>query len=160
MVVFWCLQVCVTISNPDLLSSSETEVNLGIKSWKNHPSEWSQCQKAVGGIYFTKKWRAETLQPGLEFDYFKPRLENGIFKRISWLNGSSFGAWSGYSEGGSQNLPNGTNAASQLAITFLCSIPYSNGIKNIFSLNHVKWVTTTYQILRTLSITGAPLPSG
>jgi hypothetical protein len=42
-------------------------------------------------IYVTKKWRAATLQPGLEFDDFKPRLESGIFKCISWLNGSYFG---------------------------------------------------------------------
>jgi hypothetical protein len=36
-------------------------------------------------------WRAETLQPGLEFDIFKPRLKSGIFKCIFWLNGSFFG---------------------------------------------------------------------
>jgi hypothetical protein len=34
---------------------------------------------------FCKKWRAETLQPGLEFDNFKPQLKSGIFKCISWL---------------------------------------------------------------------------
>ncbi len=105
----------VTISNPDLLSSSETGVNPGIRSWKKHLSEWAQCQKAIGGIYFTKKWRAGTLQPGLEFDNFKPRLKSGIFKCISWLNGSSFeGWWSGLSERGSQDLSNGTNVASLL----------------------------------------------
>jgi hypothetical protein len=27
---------CVTIPNPDLLSSSETTVNPGIRSWKKH----------------------------------------------------------------------------------------------------------------------------
>ncbi len=53
---------CVTISNPDLLSSSETWVDPGRRSWKNHLSEWARCQKAIGCIYFTKKWRAETLQ--------------------------------------------------------------------------------------------------
>ncbi len=71
MVVFL---VCMAISNNDSLCSSESEVN----------------QKAIGGIYFTKKWRAETPQPGLEFDNFKPRLKSGIFNCISWLNGSSF----------------------------------------------------------------------
>jgi hypothetical protein len=30
------------------------------------------------------------IQPGLEFDSFKPRLKSGIFKCISWLNGSFF----------------------------------------------------------------------
>jgi hypothetical protein len=61
------------------------------KKLKKHLSEWAWCQKAIGGFYFTKKWRAETLQPGLEFDNFKPRLKSGIFKCISWLQGSIFG---------------------------------------------------------------------
>jgi hypothetical protein len=78
---------CVTIPNPDSLSSSETGVNLGIRSWKKHWSERARCQKAIGGIYFTKKWTSETLQPGLEFENFKPKLISGIFKCISWLNG-------------------------------------------------------------------------
>ncbi len=43
------------------------------------------------GIYFTEKWRGETLHPGLEFDSFKSRFVSGIFKRISWLNSSIFG---------------------------------------------------------------------
>jgi hypothetical protein len=41
----------------------------------------------LGGIYFTKKWRAETPQPGLEFENFKTRLKSSVFKCISWLNG-------------------------------------------------------------------------
>jgi hypothetical protein len=86
---------CMTILNPDLLSSSETGINPGIRSWKKHLSEWARCQKAVGGIYFTKKWRAETPQPGLEFDNFKPRLRSGIFKCISWLNSLFLGAMNG-----------------------------------------------------------------
>ncbi len=61
-------------------------VNPVVRGWKKHLSEWAQCQKVLGGIYFTKKWRAETLQPGLEFDNFKPRLKSGIFKCIFWLN--------------------------------------------------------------------------
>jgi hypothetical protein len=77
----------VTISNPDSLSSSETGVNPSIRSWKKHLSEWARCQKAICSIYFTKKWRADTLPPGLEFDSFKPWLKSGIFKCISWLNG-------------------------------------------------------------------------
>jgi hypothetical protein len=74
---------CVTFSNPDSLPSSETRVNGGIRSWKKHLSEWAPCHKAIGGIYFTKKWKAETLQPGLEFDNAKPRPKSGIFKCIS-----------------------------------------------------------------------------
>ncbi len=82
---------CVTILIPDSLWSRETMVYFGIKSWKKHLSDWARCQKAVGGIYFTNKWRAETLQPGLGFHNFKPRLQSSIFKCISWLNGSFFG---------------------------------------------------------------------
>jgi hypothetical protein len=56
-----------------------------------------QEEKFAGwkGIYFTKKLRAETLQPGLEFDNFKPLLKSGIFKGISWLNGLFFGVMIG-----------------------------------------------------------------
>jgi hypothetical protein len=83
----------VKISNPDIPSSTETGVNSEIRSWKKHLFEWARCQKAIDGIYFTKKWRAENLQHGLEFDNFKPRLKSGIFKCISWLNGSCFGGY-------------------------------------------------------------------
>jgi hypothetical protein len=82
---------CVTISNLDMLSSITTGVNPGTISCEKHLCEWARCQKAIGGIYFTKKWRAETLQPGFEFDNFKPRLKSGIFKFNSWLTGSFFG---------------------------------------------------------------------
>ncbi len=82
-----------TISNTDLLSSIETGVNSGIRSWKKRLSKWVWCQKAIGGIYLTKKWRAETLQPCLEFVNIKLRLKSGIFKCISWLNESILGGW-------------------------------------------------------------------
>ncbi len=83
---------CVTIPNSDSLSSSnETWVIPEIRSWKSTCNVWAWCQKAIGGIYFTEKWRVETIQPNLEFDNFKPRLKNGIFKWISWLNASFFG---------------------------------------------------------------------
>ncbi len=85
-------------------SSSGTGNNPLRRSWKTHfidcswahelhwllTCSWARCQKAIGGIYFKKKWRAGTQQPGLEFDNFKPRLKSGIFKCISWLNGSFF----------------------------------------------------------------------
>jgi hypothetical protein len=45
---------------------------------------WAQCQKAIGSIYFTKKWGAETLQPGLEFDNFKPWIEGRILTSPDW----------------------------------------------------------------------------
>ncbi len=45
----------VTILNLDLFSSSETGVNSEIRCRKKHFSDWARCQKAIGGIYFTKK---------------------------------------------------------------------------------------------------------
>jgi hypothetical protein len=81
--------------------------------------EWGWRQKTTGGIYFTKKWRAETLQPGSEFDNFKPRLKIGTFKCISLLSGLFFwGSWSGFSERKSQDLSNGTNVSFQLTRFF------------------------------------------
>ncbi len=63
---------CVIIPNPDfLLSSSETEADSEMSTWKKNLPEW-----------------AEALQPGLKFGYLKPRPENDISKCISWLNGS------------------------------------------------------------------------
>jgi hypothetical protein len=73
---------CVTISNPDSLSSSETGVNPEIRSWRKYLSGWAWCQKTIGGIYSTKKWRAETLLPGLEFNNFKPRLKMYLQKHL------------------------------------------------------------------------------
>jgi hypothetical protein len=80
----------VTIWNPNSLSSSETGVNPGIRSREKHTSDWAKSQKAIGGIYVTKKWRAETLQPGMEFDIFKPQLKSSIFNCVSQLNGPFF----------------------------------------------------------------------
>jgi hypothetical protein len=85
---------CVTISNPDSLSSSGARVNLGIRSWRKHFSDWTWCQKAIGGIYFTKKWRAETLQPGLlEFDNLKPRLKKRHLQMHLLAERSFWGWW-------------------------------------------------------------------
>ncbi len=70
MTVFWCPQVEWQFQSPISFPAVKEELIL---------------------IYFTKKWRAETLQPGLEFDNYKPRLKIGIFKCISWLNVSFFG---------------------------------------------------------------------
>jgi hypothetical protein len=78
------------ISTRESISSSGTGGRSRNKSCKKHSSEWARCQKAVGGIYFTKKWSAETLQPGLEFDNLKPRPQSGIFKCTSRLNESFF----------------------------------------------------------------------
>jgi hypothetical protein len=52
----------VTVSNTRYLSSSETRVNAGIWGWKLHLSESIWCQESVGGICFTNKWRAASLQ--------------------------------------------------------------------------------------------------
>jgi hypothetical protein len=85
----------LTISNPKFLSSCETEVNPGIRSWKYPLSDWVRCQKAIGGIYFTKKWRAETVQLGLEFDDFKPWPNSCIYKYSSCLDASILRAMMG-----------------------------------------------------------------
>jgi hypothetical protein len=87
---------CVTISNPDSLSTSKTWINLGMRSWRNDLSEWARCLKAIGGTYFTKKGRAKTPQPGLDFDNCTPWLKTVIFRYISWLNGSLFEGVGGF----------------------------------------------------------------
>ncbi len=99
-----------------------------IKSWEKHLSKWARCQKAIGGIYLTKTWRAETLQPGLEFDNIKPRLESGVFyKCISWLNRWFFEDfwrfWLGFSGRGSQDLSEDTNVASWTLHVFTAKAP-------------------------------------
>ncbi len=88
MVVFWCPQVAWQFQTLIRFPPVRGPWN---KKLKKHLSDWARCQKAIDGSYFTKKWRAETLQPGLEFDSIKPRLKSGIFKCISWLNSSFLG---------------------------------------------------------------------
>jgi hypothetical protein len=88
---FRVFERCVTISNPNLLSCSETGINPGIRSWKKHLSHWPWPLKAIGGIYFTTKWRAQILQSGVEFDTFKARLKSCIFKCIFFLKASFSG---------------------------------------------------------------------
>jgi hypothetical protein len=53
-------------------------------SWMSSMSE-SPC-----GFSYSKKWRAESLQHGLDFDSLNPGLKIGIFELISWMNGSFF----------------------------------------------------------------------
>ncbi len=88
---------CVTIPNPDLLSSSEAGVNSEIRSWKKHSSEWARCQseKAICGVYFTRTWKSDAQEPSLESNNFKPQLESGIVKCVSWLIGSFLGVMIG-----------------------------------------------------------------
>ncbi len=69
---------------PTVKQGLNLEKETGIKTF----TRWAQCQKPIGGIYFTKKWKAETFQPGSEFDNFKPRLKSSILKCFSCLNGS------------------------------------------------------------------------
>jgi hypothetical protein len=91
IIVFWILRVAWKVQilirfpamKPGLLI-------LKYEAEKNRLSYWARFQKAIGGIYFAMRWRAETLQPGLEFEIIKPRLESGIFKYISWLNALVF----------------------------------------------------------------------
>ncbi len=112
----------MSVSNTRYLSSCETRVNAGIRGRKLHLSESTWCQESVGGICFTNKWRAASIQP---HDIFKPLLICSIFKCISSLDGSFFGGWtSGFSERGSQDLSNGANVASHLANFFFVCTSY------------------------------------
>jgi hypothetical protein len=94
-----CLDACclvsgkwATIKNHNSLSISGTEVNPGIRSWKNeHSCKWAEWQKVIGAINFTKNEEPNTLQHGLvEFAYFQPRLYSVVFKCVLWLKGLSF----------------------------------------------------------------------
>jgi hypothetical protein len=53
----------MAVSNTRDLSSSETRVNAATRGWKSHLSESTWCQESIGGICFTNKWRAASLQP-------------------------------------------------------------------------------------------------
>jgi hypothetical protein len=47
-----CPFICsVSLSNPDSLSSSETGVKPGIRSWEKQVSDCTWCQEAFRGIY-------------------------------------------------------------------------------------------------------------
>ncbi len=117
---------CVTFSNPDVISLQLSNriwsgMSKNLKKKYRHSFERAGCQEAIGSIYYTKKWRAKILRPGLKIDNFKPRVKKciGIFKCISWLNSLFFGRWSlGFFEGGNQDLSNITNVASYLANFF------------------------------------------
>ncbi len=67
------------VSNTRHISSSETRVNAGIRGWKSHLSESTWCQEFVGGICFTNKWGATSLQPLT----FSNRCENVVFSNVS-----------------------------------------------------------------------------
>ncbi len=145
-------QVAWQFQTPIRVPAVKQEVNPGIRSWKKHSSEWGRCQEAIGGIYFTKKWRGETLRPGLEFVNFKPRLESGVIKWISWLNGSFFwGWWSRFSERASQDVSNGTNVASRLGnfTSVFSSIVYGHDWRHSHSESNM---CSPASYFRTLSV--------
>jgi hypothetical protein len=87
---------CVTISNPDSLSSSETGVNPGIRSWKNTYLNELDVRKPLVQSISQKSEELRLYNLVWNLKNFKPLLKSGIFKCISWLNGSFFlGWWSG-----------------------------------------------------------------
>ncbi len=64
MVVFQCPQVVWRFQTPIRFPAVKQGLIPWVRSWKNkHLSEWAGRLIAIGVIYFTKKWRAETLQP-------------------------------------------------------------------------------------------------
>jgi hypothetical protein len=77
--------------NPALLSSSETLINLGVKSPTKSLSESAQCQQVIGGTYFAETLRLEALHCCLEIGKSQPRSKVGNFECMLWLNGSFFG---------------------------------------------------------------------
>jgi hypothetical protein len=69
----------MAVSNTRCLSSSETRVNAGIRGWKLHLSESTWCQESFGGICFTNKRRAASLQPLT----FSNHCSNSVFLNAS-----------------------------------------------------------------------------
>ncbi len=51
---------------------------------EKYVAEWAWRHEANNSVYFTMKWRAETLRPGLEVEIFKPRFESGFIECIFW----------------------------------------------------------------------------
>jgi hypothetical protein len=115
---------CITwkiYSYPHLLSNCETRVYPGIRRWNLHLFEWARRQETIGGILFTRKRRAETLQLGSEFDYFKPGLKPASNASPGWTVCFFFSGWSSefrrrrreffQKKEESQDLSNGINVA-------------------------------------------------
>jgi hypothetical protein len=125
----------VTIMNPESLSSTETGVDPEIRSWKNHLSKWARRKKAIGVVYFTKKWKVETLQRGLGIGSFKPRLKGCNFNTHLLAERSVFYFYLfiffffldhyGLLKIWSKDLSNGTNVVSWLANFLFCLHIYS-----------------------------------
>jgi hypothetical protein len=89
---FLVLTSYVKISNPYSFSSSETGVDLGIRSWNStYPNELDVGKQLVVSI--SQRSEELRLQPGLKFVNFEPPLESFIFKCFSWLNGSFLAAF-------------------------------------------------------------------
>ncbi len=87
MAVFQCPLVAWQFQTPIRFQAVEQGI---ILEWEAEEAlVWMRSMS--GGIHSTKKWRAETLQPGLEFDNFKHRFKIGYSECISWLNGLFFG---------------------------------------------------------------------
>jgi hypothetical protein len=85
MVVFWCPQLAWHFQTPSHFPAVKTGIILKLEAVKT--LTWlSSTSETHAGFYFRKKWTDEILQPGLEFDNFKPQLKSGIFNCISWLN--------------------------------------------------------------------------
>jgi hypothetical protein len=69
-------------------------------------SPMSECHWSWCSIYFTEKWRAEPLQPGLEFDNVKLLVEGSIFNASSGQTVSSLGGNDrGFLKDGVKNYP-------------------------------------------------------
>jgi hypothetical protein len=69
----------MAVSYHKYLPSSETRINAGIRGWKRYLSEWTCCQESAGGICFTNKWGAASLQPST----FSNHCSNSAYSNAS-----------------------------------------------------------------------------
>jgi hypothetical protein len=81
----------VTILNGSSVSSSETEVRIGIKTGKHACYHQLDGRKLLEVFEFSNKWSTATLQLDLESDNFNRHPKRKIFKcTFFWLNDSFF----------------------------------------------------------------------
>ncbi len=138
-------------------------VSASCVEWEGLNMEW-EAEKALiwlslrsesrCGICFTKKWRAETLQPGLQFDNFKPSFKAVSSNAPHGLTVRFLGHDRAILTEGVKTLSNGTNFASQLATFLFCLHIYSLWSRdcvcvllvNHFHYNTAAWLSSPWNI--------------
>jgi hypothetical protein len=112
MVVFRWPQVSWQFQTFACFLAVKQGVNPVTRSWKTHLLEWGGCHEAFVWIYYTEKWRAETLRSGLEIDNFKPPGLKAVSSNAypGWMV-RFWGVMLRFFESGSPDLSYGTNYA-------------------------------------------------